>query len=124
MDLPGGPALVVCLEDLIARSARVLLDLAAGLPVARKHARDYLRLMEYVCASRMETVWRDHRKPAHPAAFQEAKAALRDWLPTSADLLIVPRYSQDPDAKCPLCDPDNVFALADPGAVLSLLGYC
>lgn len=124
VDLPSGPLPVVSIEDLIARAARLLLDLAEGVPVARKHARDYVRFREHVHLDLMEAVWRDHRKPAHPGAFHEAKAALHDLLPASTRLLIVPRYSQDPHARCPLCAPTDAFPLANPKAVLSALGYC
>lgn len=124
IDFPGGPVAAVSLEDLIARTARLLLDLAAGVPVARKHARDYVRFAECVRPERMEAAWRDHRKTTQPAVFQEAKAMLHRLLPTSAHLLIVPRYSQDPHARCPLCVSDSAFPLADPQAVRSLLGYC
>jgi hypothetical protein len=124
MDLPGGPLRVVSLEDLVARAARLLLDLAEGVPAARKHARDYVRFAECVRPDQVEAAWGDHRKPAHPDAFRQAKAVLRDLLPISAHLLMVPRYSHDPNAQCPLCAPNSAFPLADPQVVLSLLGYC
>src|SRR5215472_2561209 len=44
MKLPVGEFTVVALEDLIARAARLLLDLANGVPVPAKHAADFLVL--------------------------------------------------------------------------------
>jgi hypothetical protein len=115
---------VVALEDLVARAARLLLDLAESVPVASKHARDYLRFVGLVDSTGVEAAWRDHRKPAHPATFRETKATLQDLIPAKASLLIVPRYSQDPNQSCPLCESTAGFQLADPNLVLSLLGYC
>jgi hypothetical protein len=115
---------MVSLEDLVARAARLLLDLADGAAVASKHARDYLRFVESVDPAAMEAVWRDHRKPQQSATFGEAKAILQDLIPRSASLLITPEYSQDPSEVCPLCAPTGAFQLADPKLVLSLLGYC
>jgi hypothetical protein len=112
------------LEDLVSRAARLLFDLAEGKPVASKHARDYLRFIELAGAEKMETAWQDHRKPAHPGTFREAKLRLGEMIPRSASLLITPRYSQDPSELCPLCAPARAFELADANLVLSLLGYC
>jgi hypothetical protein len=118
------PFQIVSLEDLIARAARLLLDLDDGVAVPSKHGRDYLRFVDSVDPAAMEAGWRDHRKPRQPATFGEAKAVLRDLIPRSASLLITPQYSQDPDEVCPLCAPTGAFQLADPKLVLSLLGYC
>jgi hypothetical protein len=115
---------MVSLEDLVARAARLLLDLAGGVEVPSKHARDYLRFVELVDPAAMEAVWEDHRKPEQPATFGEAKAILRDLIPRSASLLITPQYSQDPNQVCRLCAPSGAFQLADPKLVLSILGYC
>ena len=124
MDFSLGPIQIVSLEDLIARAARLLMDLAYGIPVASKHARDYLRFVELVESARMETAWRDHQKPTHPATFLETKGVLQDLIPASAALLMAPRYSQNPNEACPQCAATRRFQLADPKVVLSLLGYC
>jgi hypothetical protein len=124
VDLAFGRMQVVSLEDLVARAARLLLDLAEGRPVASKHARDYLRFIESVSSERIEAAWQDHRKPMHPATFRETKGVLQDLILTSASLLIAPNYSQDPNQVCPQCAPRRSFQLADPKVVLSLLGYC
>jgi len=46
MDFPTGPLAVVALEDLAAREASLLMDLACGTPVPRKHAEDFQRPQE------------------------------------------------------------------------------
>jgi hypothetical protein len=119
-----GTMRIVALEDLIARAARLLLDLAERIPVASKHARDYLDFAGLADSARMETAWQDHRKPAHPATFEEARGMLHALIPASASLLIVPAYSQNPNEVCPQCAATRAFPLADPKIVLSLLGYC
>jgi len=118
------PMQIVSLEDLVARAARLLLDLAEGVLVASKHARDYLRFVELVDPARMEVAWLDHRKPMHPATFREAETMLQDLIPANASLLITPKYSQDFGEVCPLCATTGAFQLADPQVVLSLLGCC
>lgn len=124
IDVARRPLEVVSIEDLIARAARLLLDLAGGAPVAAKHARDYIRFIECVVPDRIEAAWRDHRKPGHPAVFADAEALVDELISARGDLLIVPRYSQDPHAHCLQCLPTPAFQLADPKTVLSLLGYC
>jgi hypothetical protein len=96
---------IVSLEDLLAKAARLLLDLAEGVPVASKHARDYLRFVELADLENMEDAWQDHRKPLHPATFQTTKAVLQDLIPARSKLLITPQYSEDPGERCPLCAP-------------------
>ena len=124
VDLAFGPMQVVSLEDLVARAARLLLDLAEGTPVVSKHASDYLRFLESVGSERIESAWQDHRKPTHPATFRETQGVLQDLILTRASLLIAPNYSQDPSQVCPRCAPTRSFQLADPNVVLSLLDYC
>ncbi len=124
MEFPHGPMQVVSLEDLLARAARLLLDLAERIPVASKHARDYLDFVGLTDPVRMETAWRDHRKPAHPVTFRETNGILQDLIPASASLLIIPKYSQNPNEACPRCAAIRAFPLADPNIVLLLLGYC
>jgi hypothetical protein len=124
VELPFGPLQVVSLEDLVARAGRLLLDLAEGVLVASKHARDYLRFVELTSSIKMEAVWQDHKKPFHPTTFRETNGLLQDLIPRSGRLLITPQYSQDPNQACPQCEPTGGFQLADPKVVLSLLGYC
>jgi len=108
----------------VARTARLVLDLAEAVPVPPKHAHDYRRLVELVNPSQVEAAWQDHRKPKHPATFQEANAVLRNLIPSRSDLLITPHYSKDIGEICPRCTPAPPFQLADASTVLSLLGYC
>lgn len=115
---------MVALEDLIARTARLLLDLGAGKTVAAKHARDYLRFAGYGERAEVEAAWRDHRKPEHPVSFVEADIAVRRLVAAREDLLITPEYSKDTRAVCPRCVAGGVFALAQAEEVLAVLGYC
>jgi hypothetical protein len=119
-----GAIQLIGLEDLVARAARLSLDLAAGKPLAPKYARDFLRLTELVHPSAVEKAWRDHRKPAHPTAFEETNRRLHELIPASQPLLIAPEYSQDTEEICPRCAPMPGFPLADLTVVRSLLGYC
>jgi hypothetical protein len=124
MDLPFGRMQIVSLEDLVAIAARLLLDLAEGLPVASKHARDYLRFAELAGPEGMEAAWRDHRKPMHPMTFRETNTVLENLIPGHAGLLIAPQYSRDTSVVCPQCAATGAFELAGPKLVVSLLGYC
>jgi hypothetical protein len=124
IDLTFGTMQIVSLEDLVTRAAGLLFDLANGVPVPSKHARDYIRFVEFASTGEMEVVWRDHKKATHPMTFREAKDALHELIPAKAGLLIKPQYSQDPNEVCPRCEPTRAFQLADPKDVLSLLGYC
>lgn len=121
--LTGGIRMVA-LADLIARSARIALGLADGLQVPRKHVRDFMRLQAHANHSNIEAAWRDHRDPRQPTDFAEAAKLLRDLIPARESQLIETQYSTDPTQRCPLCRPADAFPLADPGVVLSILGYC
>jgi hypothetical protein len=122
-DLEFGALQIVSAADLAAREARLLLDLADGVPVAAKHARDYLRLVEPVTPEEMQTLWPDHRRPSHPAEFREVHSLLEDLIPARPDLLITPEYSRDAGEICPRCQPVAAFPLAHPREILALLGY-
>ena len=124
VDGPSGPLRVISVEDVVAHEARLLLDLDACVPVAAKHADDYLRLAELVKSSNMATVWQDHRKPTHPMRFGEADTLLKGLIATRRNLLISLEYSKDTAEICPHCVQTSPFHLADPNVVLSLLGYC
>ena len=122
--LPSGPLQVISVEDATARAARLLLDLDAGMPVSAKHAGDYLRLVELVKLSGVETAWQDHRKPSHPITFRESNTLVERLIATRRDLLIGPEYSRNAAEICPRCVRTSPFPLADANVVLSLLGYC
>jgi hypothetical protein len=124
LPFPGGTMRLISLEDLAARTARLALDLAEGVAVPAKHARDFLRLAELVKPAAAERAWQDHRKPQHPSSFREASRQLCELIPASQSLLINPDYSKDANQVCKRCVPTGVFRLADPKVVLSLLGYC
>jgi hypothetical protein len=124
MELESGPVQLTSLADLFARAARLLLDLADGVPVPAKHARDYLHLVELANPGELEAAWRDHRKPAHPENFREARGVLGNLIASRSGLLFTPQYSQDTGEICPRCAPTAAFPLADPKVVRSILGYC
>lgn len=124
LELPSGAVRLISLEDLVARTARLALDLAEGVPTPSKHAMDFLRLSDLVQPADVEIAWRDHRKQKHPEGFEEANRLLHKLIPARPDLLITPEYSKSADAVCLRCVPETAFQLADPKTVLSLLGYC
>lgn len=115
---------VVSLADLVARAARLALDLNQGIPVPSKHANDFLRMAKLVDAAEMETAWQDHRKPLHPSTFEGASELLHSLIPTRQNLLITPEYSTNTAEQCARCVPTAAFHLADPKQVLLVLGYC
>jgi hypothetical protein len=45
---PFGQFLSLSLEDLVANLTRLVLDLGEGAAVPSKHARDFLRLIDFV----------------------------------------------------------------------------
>jgi hypothetical protein len=121
--LPTGIVRLISLEDLIARLARLTLDLAGQVETPAKHALDFLRLMELVDPKAVEAAWCDHRKPAHPATFKETSSLLHAVIATRSDLLITPDYSKDATVVCPRCVNTGRFRLADPSALRAILGY-
>ena len=123
-DLPFGTIRIISFEDLVARTARLSLDLAKNDPTPSVHVTDFLRLAELGEPVEIETVWLDHRKPWHPATFAEASALLKELIPTHQHLLIRRGYSKDTESVCPRCKGTAAFRFADPKVVLSLLGYC
>ena len=124
VDLAGDTIQLISLEDLVARTARLALDLAEGVCVPAKHVRDFLRLAELLDPTEVETAWQDHRRPHHPVSFAEALRQLQDLIPASQNLMITPDYSLDATEVCDRCAPTAAFHLADPRVVISLLGYC
>jgi hypothetical protein len=122
--LPAGKIKIVAVEDLIARIARLSLDLADGVPIPAKHARDFLRLSKLKAPVDVQPAWHDHRKPGQPLVFEEVSDLLHELIPKRNDLLIFPENSTDVDAECPRCVPTPAFPLADPSVILSILGYC
>ncbi len=118
------PMRVISLEDLLARSARLSLDLARGEFTAAKYVRDFLRLSRLANVDDVEIAWRDQRKTRDPATFAEASAELRALIPANPHLLVTPQYSQEPTEVCGRCEAKPPFVLAKPELVLALLGYC
>lgn len=115
---------IVSVEDVLARTARLLLDLVPGVQVPAKHANDFLRLANLLQSSEVEVAWQDHRKPDHPVTFHEADTLVRGLMATHRHLLVAPQYSKDITQTCSRCRTSATFPLAEPQLVSSLLGYC
>jgi hypothetical protein len=124
IDLCGIAMRTISMEDLLARTARLCMDLAANVPLPAKHARDFLRLLPLLDSGGVEPAWQDHRKPKHPGSFAAASHLLQELIATEEDLQIELARSQDLRATCSRCEPTDAFPLADAATVLSLLGYC
>ncbi len=124
IDLDSETMRIVSLEDLVARMARLCLDLAAGVSIPRKHPRDFLRLLPFAVLEGVELVWPEHRKLNHPVSFAEVAPLLCDLIASRQDLQIDPAYSRDTKAICPRRESTLAFPLARPDRILSLLGYC
>ena len=105
-------------------STRVLLALANGVSVLAKHAADFLLLSTMLGPRDAQSAWCDYRKPAQPESFAEVKKILTEFITNRRDLLVTPEYSKDVHARCERCIPTTAFPLADPRAILSVLGYC
>jgi hypothetical protein len=119
-----GPIRLVSVEDLVARNARLALDLALGQSVPAVHCLDFLRLAELVDPGRIEPIWSEHRKPLHPETYREARQLLGHLIPAHPELLIMRKYSKHVEQVCSRCRETSAFRLTHPTVVLSLLGYC
>lgn len=122
--IAGNDIKVVALEDLIARTTRLVLNLSQGRQVPAKHARDFARVEPLTSDLDIEPAWQDHREANQPARFADAHRIARELLSVNEQLLTEPVYSTDPTQTCPRCEPTDSFPLADPTRVLSILGYC
>jgi hypothetical protein len=118
------PFRIISLEDLTARAARLSWDLAAGIPVAAKYARDFLRLLDIVSTDQVQAVWQEHRKPDSPERVQDAASEIRRLVSTRPDLLVSPAYLTDVSVVCERCRGSAALPLVDAGRMLELLGYC
>jgi hypothetical protein len=123
IELCGARMRMISIEDLIARTARLCMDIAAGDSLPMKRADDLLRMLPLAGCDEVEPVWREHRKPNHPESFAEATVLLRELFVTRKDLQIEPVYSHEAFAACSRCESTDGFPLADAADVLSLLGY-
>jgi hypothetical protein len=119
--LSGWETQMISVEDLLARMARLSLDIGHGEAVPAKHVRDFLRLLKLADADGVEMVWADHRWEDHPATFRKAHELLQDLVSTRQELLITPTYSTTFE-NCKRCRPTPYFQLADPKSVHSILG--
>jgi hypothetical protein len=124
LEFPFGSIRLISGEDVLARAARLLMDLRRGVPITLKNANDYMRLEKLVQHPHVEAAWQDHRKPNYPQTFRETNMIVHDLIATHRDLLVTPNYSQDATQVCPRCVATESFPLADPHLVLLSLGYC
>jgi hypothetical protein len=90
VELSGANLRMISLDDLAARTARLCMDLAQDTLTPAKHTRDFLRLLPMIDVRDLEPIWREHRKPGHPASFAEAAARLTELNVAREDLQIVP----------------------------------
>ena len=123
-EFPCGPVRIVSAVDLLARHTRLLLSLAEEIPVASKHARDFVRLLDIVIIRDALVAWPDHRRPDHPENFADAIALVRELMKSRRDLLITPQFSKDMHQSCPRCTSHGRFQPCDPAVALEVLGYC
>jgi hypothetical protein len=115
---------IISLQDLTARTARLIWDLSANVPIAPKYAKDFLRLLAIVKTDAVEVAWKEHKKPHAPKSFSDAAIELRRLIESRPDLLVTPAHSLDVKALCERCRGTEVLPLADPEQIVSLLGYC
>src|SRR5215472_13109560 len=124
LDLSFSTIQIVSLEDLVARTARLMLDIAHGAPVPSKHAVDLLRLLPMVHCAEVEAAWQVHRRPTHPLTFAEASTSLAALIPAHPKPAIDSHDSKNTEKVCPRCAPTSTFKLVDSKVVMSLLGHC
>ena len=115
---------VVSLEDITARLARLVLEIAKGLPINARHAKDFVRLDEIADVDKICTIWEDHRKEDHPHDFLNARAVCLKQITGHPELLVSPCYSRNPNEFCPRCSSTPSLRLADPQIMLDIMGYC
>jgi hypothetical protein len=120
--LSGWETKIISIEDLLARMARLTLNIAFGEAVPDKHARDFLRLSQLANLECVEKVWPNHRRVNQPATFREAHKLLQNLIPHRQNLLFTPAYSEAFKV-CKRCIPTADFRLADPKRLYSILGY-
>jgi hypothetical protein len=113
LDLAAGTFGLISVEDLAARAARLVLDLTAGVPTASKYAADYLRLAALVDAGKVETAWRDQRKPGQPDTFAEADLVLQEAIPANQHLLTTTGPWKDDNEACGRCLSTGAFRLSE-----------
>jgi len=124
VQLPFGVMEVLSPEDLIARLARIVLQISRGIPVAPKYAYDLVRLLEVFHPAQVELAWLDHRRPEYAINFQRACRLAFDLIKSRQQLLVNPEYSKRIDEECLRCVPQGRFHLVDPEKMMSIMGYC
>jgi hypothetical protein len=111
-------------QDLTARAGRLTWDMTGGKPVAPKHVRDFLRLLEVADFQEVEAVWKQHKNAQSPETFAMAAREVNELIASCSNLLVSPPYSQDVDAVCNRCERVEALRLADARLIVAILGYC
>lgn len=114
---------VLSLEDLVANSARLLLDLRRGAAVPRKHLVDFGRLRRDIDIERMNVVWPDYRRDDDPLDYRTAVSDIDRLVAAHPARLIVSRYGSDASTACPRCRTRVGFPRASAEQVRGVLGY-
>ena len=112
-------ARILSRPDLVARLTRLLLDLADGEPVARKHARDHAALSG-ADLDGIDAAWADHRREHHPADYGEARRRALEVIRSEAGLLVdaPPGFGRP----CRLCAEQRGFRIAPEEHIAAVLG--
>jgi hypothetical protein len=124
VQLPFAVIQVISPEDLIARLARIVLQITEGTPVVSKYADDLVRLLEVFNPAEVEPAWLDHRLPKYPLDFQHACHLVFESIKSHQQLLVSPEYSTRTDEECVRCVPKGRFQLVDAEKMVSIMGYC
>lgn len=123
LDSPFGAISTVSIEDLASRAASLLMDLARGERIARKHAVDFVWLAEKVDPDRIGLAWTDHRRPNDPPSFQAARQRISELVRLHPELLVTPEYSKDVHSVCPKCRETGGWHRAPGWRIMSILGH-
>jgi hypothetical protein len=117
-----GPLTVVSLEDLVARTAALVLGcLRRGKPIDPKHACAFRRLAGLGEPGRIDVAWRDHRQ-SELESFHQAAQLAHQLLDRHPELAISERYSVEVSV-CPQCQEYGPFRRACPDIIVQILGY-
>ena len=124
MQTEFGVLRIVSLGDLLARTVRLILPIINNRPVPSKHASDFFRLLDVAGLDDAEAAWLQHRRAGDSKSLRDAVLLLRKIVPHRGHLLITPQYSRNATEHCSRCAKVKGLELADPAAILAILGYC
>jgi hypothetical protein len=114
--------LVISLEDLVARTASLVLGhLRKGHAIDVKHARAFRRLSGLGDPAKMDAAWRDHRQ-SERESFHDAERDTHKLLARHPELIIREQYSTE-IRTCSKCQDIGPFQRALPESIVKALGY-